>query len=273
MGELILTSSNIAATSYYIEDASLNVYSLEELSYYIYNNAYLLKPDFINEGLAVWIRDEIGDKRLSDEIINLLKDEAGLHILVGHILRNNGYLTKNEVKDCLDTIQSFEGRTTAEAKKLRADFLFKNNRIADAIIAYENLLEEEKQMEDSLNGDILHNLGCAQSRLFFFEDAIYNFDRAYRLNRNPESLKMLLISCMFYDKDILETMVKRYQVLPEDLKVYIDIYEKEIGTNQIKEFEDSLLNSINAAKDEVEKELILSKILNDFKDDYQRVRS
>ena len=35
MGELILCSHMLAAVPYYIDEASLNVYSLEELSYYI----------------------------------------------------------------------------------------------------------------------------------------------------------------------------------------------------------------------------------------------
>ena len=35
MGELILCRQSIAANHYFIEDGALNVYSLEELSYYI----------------------------------------------------------------------------------------------------------------------------------------------------------------------------------------------------------------------------------------------
>ena len=35
MGELILCSQQLAAMPYYIENVSLNVYSLDELCYYI----------------------------------------------------------------------------------------------------------------------------------------------------------------------------------------------------------------------------------------------
>lgn len=38
MGELILCSHPIAAMPYYIDNISLNVYSLEELCYYIENH-------------------------------------------------------------------------------------------------------------------------------------------------------------------------------------------------------------------------------------------
>ena len=42
MSTLIYCANSIAATPYYIEEISLNVYSLEELSYYMLNNVYLL---------------------------------------------------------------------------------------------------------------------------------------------------------------------------------------------------------------------------------------
>lgn len=64
MGELILCRQSIAANPYFIEDGALNVYSLEELSYYIAHNVYLLNAEFAprnsvcgsagNWGHAIW---------------------------------------------------------------------------------------------------------------------------------------------------------------------------------------------------------------------------
>ena len=55
MGELILCSHPIAAMPYYIDNISLNVYSLEELCYYIENHLYLIEADFMSEELCLWI--------------------------------------------------------------------------------------------------------------------------------------------------------------------------------------------------------------------------
>ena len=46
MGELLLCNEAIAAMPYYIEGVSINVYSIEELNYYIINNTYLLDYSF-----------------------------------------------------------------------------------------------------------------------------------------------------------------------------------------------------------------------------------
>ena len=48
MGELILCSHPIAAMPYYIDNISLNVYSLEQLCYYIENHLYLIEADFMS---------------------------------------------------------------------------------------------------------------------------------------------------------------------------------------------------------------------------------
>ena len=43
MGELILCNQNMAAFPYYVEEAAIGVYSLEELSYYICHNVDVYK--------------------------------------------------------------------------------------------------------------------------------------------------------------------------------------------------------------------------------------
>ena len=59
MGELILCNQNMAAFPYYVEEAAIGVYSLEELSYYICHNVYLLRSDFMNEDLCNWLEREL----------------------------------------------------------------------------------------------------------------------------------------------------------------------------------------------------------------------
>lgn len=58
MGELILCSQQLAAMPYYIENVSLNVYSLDELCYYIKNNTCLLDADFMDDELCDWVENE-----------------------------------------------------------------------------------------------------------------------------------------------------------------------------------------------------------------------
>ena len=65
MGELILCRQPIAAMPFYFDNVSLNVYSLEEICYYIKNNLYLIDSGFMSEDLCVWIEHELKEKEIA----------------------------------------------------------------------------------------------------------------------------------------------------------------------------------------------------------------
>ena len=60
----ILCQTKRAKLPYFIENISTNVYSIEELCYYLYHNLYLIDQTIMNEGLCSWIQEStlpIGD--------------------------------------------------------------------------------------------------------------------------------------------------------------------------------------------------------------------
>lgn len=65
MGELIYCRKPIAANPYYIEEVGLNIYSLEEFSYFIFHNPYLLGKSFASEELILWIEKELDEKEVA----------------------------------------------------------------------------------------------------------------------------------------------------------------------------------------------------------------
>ena len=58
MGELLLCNEPIAAMPYYMESIGMNIYSIEELCYYISTNTFLLDKDFMYEELCSWFEKE-----------------------------------------------------------------------------------------------------------------------------------------------------------------------------------------------------------------------
>ena len=78
MGELILCSEPIAAMPYYLEGVSLNIYSLEELSYYIMHNTYLIERDFMNEELCTWIAREARQIKLAERLRDIMHGNRSL---------------------------------------------------------------------------------------------------------------------------------------------------------------------------------------------------
>ena len=78
MSGYILCQVKRARLPYYIENISTNIYSIEELCFYLYHNIYLLDSTILNEELCFWIRDELGLKKLAQKLYSLLDDEVKL---------------------------------------------------------------------------------------------------------------------------------------------------------------------------------------------------
>lgn len=239
MGELILCRQPIAAVPFYIEEVSLNVYSLEELCYYIRHNVYLLNQQFMSVELCNWIGRELKMKELESQLLDFMKDHAALHIFVGHILVASGYLTGKEIRETLALIASFENKSEAECRKLRGDRLMCQNRIVDAIYEYGRLLDDgdSEKISPEFLGDIWHNLGTAYAKLFFFAEAAACFEKAYRGNRKRTSLQSLLyaLQCQGNDEGF-DKAVARYQVPPDIVEKVRNAVDELSRQQEIEDF-------------------------------------
>ena len=65
MGGMILCRSEYSKIPYYIEGADINVYSIEEISYFLYNDIYLVGADFFCEDLFGFIEKNIREPELA----------------------------------------------------------------------------------------------------------------------------------------------------------------------------------------------------------------
>ena len=270
MSTLIYCANSIAATPYYIDEVSLNVYSLEELSYYMLNNVYLLSSKLMNAELCNWIGRELKMQKLSNELLTMVQNNSPLHIFVGHILSANGYASNKEIRDALSIIATFENKSEAERKKLRADRLMSNGKLVDAIYEYETLLSDEiaKTMPRIVEGDVYHNLGCAFAKLFFFEEACRCFDEGYKRNQKKQTLYQLLYSARCAkDKISFEEYVSKYQVPRTDVEEVLQVVSRATVKDDIVGFDSSINDMLYGESSEESKETIRN-VIDNWKKDY-----
>ena len=273
MSTLIYCKNTLSATPYYIEEASLNVYSLEELSYYVLNNVYLLSTKFMSPELCNWIGRELNQPKLASELLGLVQNNAPLHIFVGHILGANGYASQKEIKDTLAIISTFENKSEAERRKMRADRLMSKEKYVDAIYEYETLLADDvvKTMSKLVEGDVYHNLGCAFARLFFFTEAMDCFDEAYKRNQKKQSLYCLLYAARCSkDKQLFDQYVSKYLVSKEDIDQVLNTVSTVTSNEDIIEFDNAVNELVN---DDYKREgavSTLSTVVKNWKDEYIR---
>ncbi|MBR1635103.1 MAG: hypothetical protein IJ682_08605 [Lachnospiraceae bacterium] len=273
MGELILCSRPIAAVPYYVEELSVNLYSLEELSYYVFHNVYLLNADFMSVELCQWIGRDLGMPQLSEEMRLLLRDNVPLHIFVSKLLNACGYLSSGEIRDTVEIIAAFENKSDAERKKIRADRLLEKKRILEAIYEYEDLLSSEDNVGERLLGDIWHNLGTAYARLFFFNEAADCFKEAYRKNRRRQSLRSMLFTfrCKRDEKGFDEA-VAYFQVPAEEAEIVRSEVSHISEAREILRFDDEIDHMRSAYSEQNAYRSQLESILSRWKGEYLKIQ-
>ena len=218
MGELLLCHETIAALPYYIEETGINIYSMEELSYYISGNVYL-RGSFLHVRVVYvqWVgkTDASCRTRNKNSRENIRTERKNRPYFVFAILQDTAYCTMKEMQEIVFAVRQMEQKSDFERDKIRADQLMEKEKYLAAIYRYKHLLDEAdtKETSEVLRGNIWHNLGTAYARLFLFEEAGRCFEKAYAFNKQKESLRECLMCCRCrHDEEAFAEIAKRYQV-------------------------------------------------------------
>ena len=197
----ILCQTRRAETPWYIENAGLHIYSLEELCYFICDNLALLDEGILTEGLFRWLGRELGLSWLSHRLLQLQQKERTVAELILPILQETNYLSSGELRRLEQELNRMAGQPASLRRKQRGDALLLCKKYTRAIEAYRDALEEAGKVETSaaIYGGIYHNAGCAYSRLFQLDEAVECFRLAYETLHSGKSLRNYL--CAVYMKE------------------------------------------------------------------------
>ncbi len=266
MGELILCNQMLAALPYYIEEAALGIYSLEELSYYIENNLYLLEANFMSEELCTWIDKELQLHEAAAKLREIYRGDGTLSEFVECILKQSGYLSTAQIQQIVRALKDMENKSEFECIKMKADRYVENHRYINAIYEYRKLLSMKDEPNEILIGNVWHNLGCAYAGLFLFREAAVCYKHAYELNENPESMRECLYAyrCMHDGQGFRETAAE----LDVDEEMLLDIGRILNETSRMEDicqFEQSLEELFA-----MEKEQEIGGIVTEWKDTYRK---
>ena len=148
MSGYILCQVKRAKLPYYIENISTNIYSIEELCFYFYHNIYLLDSTILNEELCFWIRDQLGLKKLADNLYKHLDDDdmkVGDFILP--VFKEINYLSLEEFRKLNQQIQQLAKEPEVLRQKLKGDYLMEHGKYVNAIKVYQKALRQETEDE------------------------------------------------------------------------------------------------------------------------------
>ncbi len=218
MGELIFCSFRCAARPYYLESAKQNIYSIEELCYFLQDNIYLLDENIMTEAFCDWLKTEIGAEELSARLRRIMEQQKGFRAFCTQIIVDSGYFSNNEMQFLGMKLQKMDHQSNYENRKIKADLYMEKKEYLLAISEYQNLLLNATNSPSDIrvSGDIWHNMGTAFAKMFCFERAVGCYEKAYELSHRVDSLKAAAQAvCFLEDGERIQWFLQRNHIRPE----------------------------------------------------------
>ncbi len=194
MGVVKICKQKSAKVPFYVRNAGMNLYSLEELAYYLYENIYLVDHTTIGERLYAWLEQEAGYKVLAERL--RADEKTGVHVYhqLMTILRFSEYYQEQELEALSERLKLMSGMQEQERMKYRADELMENRSFWAAVSEYEKILaiRQNSKLSVEFYAKVWNNLGCCYGRMFLFKKAAFCYDMAYQFQKTSEYQRLAL---------------------------------------------------------------------------------
>ena len=188
---------------FYIKEVNKNIYSIEELSYYLYNYLYLIDDKFFSDELIDYIDKDLKQHNIAAGIKQIIANEGEIGEKIAYVIKNSEYFTDKMAEKLGNHLEALCSKTAAERIKAKADILMETDKYNMAINYYNSILSKSinTDLPERFYGDVYNNLGVAYARLFEYDQAATAFRCAYRLNASAESLESIIMCDLITDNE------------------------------------------------------------------------
>ena len=196
MGKLIQCSSPLALTPYHFRLTDTNVYSMEEVCYYIWHNIYMIQEEVFDREFVMWIEKELHMEETSHKLACLIQDHKNLKDIVVTICCSCDYYDEEEINALIRLMDEIEQMPAYARKEHKGDTYLACHSYEKALEEYEKVFESDEVLhaEKEAYGSIFHNMGVAYSNLAEFRKAAEYFLKAYEQNKKDASLSQGLFA-------------------------------------------------------------------------------
>ncbi|BCN30021.1 hypothetical protein [Anaeromicropila herbilytica] len=242
MGKIILCSGRKAEHPFYFKLTNTNVYSIEELCYYIYNNIYLIGDELYQPELADWLINEVKMNEIGIKLKEYIQNKHSMKDIVVSILCSADYYTEDEIIELIKVIDEIALLSPIRRLKLKADKYINYQNYSEAILLYQEIIgnKEAAVFTEEEYGNILHNIAIALLNISSYHEAAEYFESAYLRNKNPESLMQCMYTLILgEDSERKDRFIKEHNISDELMSTIYqkikDAEEKAIEASSYKE--------------------------------------
>ena len=280
MGGLILCRKK-AEVPLYIELSNINIYSMEELCYYLYHNIYAINKSFFNEALFEFLK-HMEETALVQRLNTDILSGKNYISLVWTILSWVDYYSSAEKQAIHQELMEIMKRTPAENRKARADILREKKKYGQALEEYYAVIEDETLKASEKNiADAWNNIGVIRAQAFFYSEAVRCFDKAIGFQEQKEYMDNLICALVMGEKcqenetdekfDVLKKeMVSKYGIEDSMIRKYMRVIEqeeREISFRQETEAFENRMSGKNKDTGQYKKDV--NQIISEWKIQYR----
>lgn len=261
---IVVCKTKTAANPYTFLNTKIQVYSYEELCYYIFNNMVLVGRDDLESRLSEWVRNELEMPELADRIDLMLEKNVYLQDMMLEILTYGDYYGSDEIKEFMAECKRVRTLKPYELDKKRADSYMMYRHYIKAVTIYDDIIyyKESQGEYDDFLGNIYHNKGVALAGNLQLEEAKDCFIRAFSLNKNNESLiEYFYVMAVTVDTATMQRELRK-RGMPAG---FLDDLMSEIGDSKEDVHEMSIYNKVQKA--------VYNRMKGDFEDYDKRMDS
>lgn len=274
MERIILCDTKQAKWPYHFVITGIDIFSYEELCFYIEQNLPLFYPDFLDEPLLLWIETEIGMEGLANKLRSMKQSGISTRKQIMAILEAGKFYTDIEIQDIMHRLDHLALKSIGYQKKAYADVLAAHGKFLMAGSIYDWILElEDTKREQELICDVYHNRGVCYAKNMEFEKAETCFLEAYSNYKNEESC-FLYFLMLYRTKDdlVIRNEIARLNLAVDFYTEFMDRMEQEAeGIYEISDYKALKRANYNLEKGNVpEFDRRIRSLLEKWKREYRR---
>ena len=264
---LILCDNKIAKYPYHIEELGVNLYSMEELCFVIYEHPMLVMENFVNERLLAFLEGSLEKVELARHLRKM--DKYSNEELLTYILENSGFYKKSEINKYKQRLAGYNSMSPSEYLKNKADYMFELGKYGKAVSSYIRILKLPKGRTSGSRflGNVYNNLGSAYANIFDMTKAYESYGLAYNYLRDAGILKRMYFAAKLaggWEEDEYMDLIK-----PATKVAWDQEYEETIQ----KVAEDARLSGIEEIfqMDSIKKDRYIRELIALWKQEYRNM--
>ncbi len=203
MARVVLCAGRRSRVPLCLHNVSKELYSAEEICYYLYHHAATAEDYVTEDALAEFYASELNLPAVAERLRVLKVSEAGVKEYATVVFGATGMYTEDEIAEYLRELERLQELKGWQKQKAKADVYLEHRNYRDAMLRYEQLLRnrKENEMPEVATGNVYHNLAICELHISGAGSAVGHFAEAYEKNRSQESLRSYLMALRLAQKD------------------------------------------------------------------------